>query len=77
MNGKKSFFEKQRQVLAALAADKQTLVKNQAKRALEDDKLKNLKKTSEDRTIQIEKLNKSIAEKQSMLANREKDKAKL
>ena len=52
-------------------------MKNQAKQALEDDKLKNLKKTSEDRTIQIEKLNKSIAEKQSMLANREKDKAKL
>jgi len=52
-------------------------VKNQAKRALEDEKLKKLKNDSGNRASEIEKLNKSIAEKQSMLANREKEKIKL
>lgn len=45
---KKQFFEKQREVLANLAADKQTLVKNQAKRKKEDERLRTLNSTALD-----------------------------
>ena len=43
---KKQFYEKQRMVLANLAADKQTLVKNQTKRKKEDERLRQLNQTA-------------------------------
>lgn len=64
-------------MLAALAADKQTLIKNQTKRKLEDDRLKMLNLVALNHQESIEKLNNSIAKKQAMLAKRKQDLAKL
>lgn len=70
---KKQFLERQRQVLASIAADKQQILKNQQKRKKEDERLKQLKGTATDHQQNIELLRHSIDKKKLKLENRKRE----
>ena len=70
---KKQFLERQRQVLASIAADKAQILKNQQKRKKEDERLKQLNQTALEHQQTIEQLRQNIDKKKSKLENRQRE----
>lgn len=67
---KKHFLERQRQVLASIASDKQQILKNQQKRKKEDERLKQLNQTAQEHQVTIQSLRGSIDKKKHKLDHR-------